>query len=73
MALSTSQSSAAIREVLEGETDISTGTRSRLIRRVVKTVEAAHGEGVVPLPSTRTLYKLIDALATAWPVVPSTG
>lgn len=55
---------AAIREVLDGETNVSTGTRSRLIRRVVKAVEAAHGEGVVPLPSTRTLYKLIDALAT---------
>ncbi|WP_370423478.1 Mu transposase C-terminal domain-containing protein [Streptomyces sp. QH1-20] len=55
---------AAIREVLDRETNVSTGTRSRLIRRVVKTVEAAHGEGVVPLPSTRTLYKLIDALAT---------
>ncbi|MGW7095483.1 Mu transposase C-terminal domain-containing protein [Streptomyces sp. NPDC054874] len=55
---------AAIRDVLDGETNVSTGTRSRLIRRVVKAVEAAHGEGVVPLPSTRTLYKLIDALAT---------
>ncbi|GAA2951393.1 hypothetical protein [Streptomyces enissocaesilis] len=50
--------------MLDGETNVSTGTRSRLIRRVIKTVEAAHGEGVVPLPSTRTLYKVIDALAT---------
>ena len=41
---------AAIREVIDAETDTSTGTRSRLIRRVVKTVEATYGPGVVPLP-----------------------
>ena len=34
---------AAIREVIDAETDTSTGTRSRLIRRVVKTVEATTG------------------------------
>ncbi|MFF5830691.1 hypothetical protein ACF1D2_13090 [Streptomyces bacillaris] len=55
---------AVIREALEAETSASTGTRSRLIRRVVKMVEAAHGEGVVPLPSRNTFYKLIDALST---------
>ncbi|MDT3728245.1 Mu transposase C-terminal domain-containing protein [Streptomyces sp. DSM 41972] len=55
---------AAVQEALEAETNISTGTRSRLIRRVVKLVEATHGEGVVPLPSQRTFYKLIDALST---------
>nr|WP_307717712.1 Mu transposase C-terminal domain-containing protein [Streptomyces sp. V4I23] len=55
---------AAVQEVLDGETHTSTGTRSRLIRRVVKLVEATHGEGVVPLPSQRTLYKLVDALST---------
>jgi putative transposase len=55
---------AAIREVVEAETDTSTGTRSRLIRRVIKTVEAAHGEGVVPLPGKTTLYNVIDAVAT---------
>ncbi|WP_254068844.1 transposase family protein [Streptomyces sp. TM32] len=55
---------AAVQEVLEAETDVSTGTRSRLIRRVVKLVEATHGERVVPLPSQRTFYKLIDALST---------
>ncbi|MEV0443954.1 Mu transposase C-terminal domain-containing protein [Streptomyces spectabilis] len=54
----------AIHEALDGETHVSTGTRSRLIRRVVKMVEATHGEGVVPLPSQRTFYKLIDALST---------
>ena len=42
---------AAVREVIAAETDTSTGTRSRLIRRVIKRVEAAHGPGVVPLPA----------------------
>ncbi|MEU2130496.1 Mu transposase C-terminal domain-containing protein [Streptomyces sp. NPDC018352] len=55
---------AAIREALNAETPTSTGTRSRLIRRVIKMVEAAHGEGVVPLPGKSTFYKLIDALST---------
>jgi transposase InsO family protein len=55
---------AAIREVVEAETETSTGTRSRLIRRAVKAVEAAHGEGVVPLPGKTTFYKVIDAVAT---------
>jgi hypothetical protein len=55
---------AAVQEALEAETHASTGTRSRLIRRVVKLVEATHGEGAVPLPSQRTFYKLIDALST---------
>lgn len=54
---------AVIREVLAAETDISTGTRSRLVRRVVKAVEAVHGVGVVPLPSRNTFYKLIEALS----------
>lgn len=55
---------AAIREVLDAETHASTGTRSRLVRRVVKAVEATHGPGVVPLPSRNTFYELIDALST---------
>ncbi|MEU7892476.1 Mu transposase C-terminal domain-containing protein [Nonomuraea sp. NPDC049152] len=55
---------AAIQEVLDAETHTSTGTRSRLIRRVVKTVEDTHGPGVVPLPGRSTFYKLIDRLAT---------
>ncbi|MEV0275212.1 Mu transposase C-terminal domain-containing protein [Streptomyces sp. NPDC050610] len=54
----------AICEALDAETNTSTGTRSRLIRRVVKMVEAAHGEGVVPLPSKSTFYKLVDVLST---------
>ena len=55
---------AAIREVIDAETDTSTGTRSRLIRCVVKTVEATYGPGVVPLPGRSTLYKVIDAVAS---------
>ena len=55
---------AGIREVIDAETDTSTGTRSRLIRRVVKTVEATYGPGVVPLPGRSTLYKVIDAVAS---------
>ncbi|MFF4674378.1 Mu transposase C-terminal domain-containing protein [Streptomyces sp. NPDC001279] len=54
---------AAIRQVLDNQTQVSTGTRSRVIRRVVKLVEATHGEGVVPLPSRNTFYRLIDTLS----------
>lgn len=39
-----------LHEMIAAETDLSTGTRSRLIRRVTKRVEQLHGEGVVPLP-----------------------
>jgi putative transposase len=55
---------AAVREVVEAETDTSTGTRSRLIRRVVKKLEDEYGPGVVPLPGKTTFYKVIDAVAT---------
>ncbi len=55
---------AAIGEALDAETHESTGTRSRLIRRVRKTLDDTHGPGVVPLPGTTTLYKLVNALAT---------
>ena len=54
---------AAAREVIAAETDASTGTRSRLIRRVIKQVEATHGPGVVPLPGKTTFYRLIDTLS----------
>jgi hypothetical protein len=50
--------------VLEAETDQSTGTRSRLIRRVGKYVDEVHGPGVVSMPGRSTFYKLIDGLAT---------
>lgn len=54
---------AAAREVIAAEPDVSTGTRSRLIRRVTERVEAVHGPGVVPLPGRSTFYKLIDTLS----------
>lgn len=53
----------AVREALDAETSTSTGTRSRLMRRVVKRLEEAHGAGVVPMPSRATFYRLVDALA----------
>jgi len=55
---------AAVRELVNAETDTSTGTRGRLIRRVVKKLEAEYGVGVVPLPGKTTFYKVIDAVAT---------
>ncbi|MFJ3575386.1 Mu transposase C-terminal domain-containing protein [Streptomyces rubiginosohelvolus] len=54
----------AIQEIIAAETPTSTGTRSRLIRRVLKQVEETHGSGVVPIPSHSTLYKLVDRLST---------
>ncbi|MEQ4305529.1 hypothetical protein ABNF97_29800 [Plantactinospora sp. B6F1] len=50
----------AVREVIAEQTDASTGTRSRLIHRVVKRVEEIHGPGVVPLPGRTAFYELID-------------
>jgi len=55
---------AVVRELVDAETDTSTGTRSRLIHRVVKAVEAAYGPGVVPMPGRTTFYKVIDAVTT---------
>jgi putative transposase len=55
---------AVARQVIDAETHVSTGTRGRLIRRVVKAVEDAYGPGVVPLPGRSTFYTLIDALST---------
>lgn len=55
---------AVVRQVIDAETHTLTGTRGRLIRRVVKAVEDTYGPGVVPLPGKTTFYKLIDALST---------
>lgn len=52
-----------LREVIAAETDASTGTRSRLIRRAVARIEEMHGVGVVPLPGRSTLYKLVERLS----------
>ncbi|WP_211328451.1 hypothetical protein [Thermomonospora umbrina] len=54
----------AVREALDAETQASTGTRSRLIWKVTKALEAVHGPGVVPLPGRTTFYRLIDSLST---------
>ncbi|WP_211346719.1 Mu transposase C-terminal domain-containing protein [Actinokineospora cianjurensis] len=51
-----------LRELIAAETDASTGTRSRLIRRAGKRVEELHGPGVVPLPGKTAFYALIDRL-----------
>jgi putative transposase len=53
-----------VRELLVAETDASTGTRSRLMRRVVKRVEEVHGVGTVPVPGRTAFYALIDRLST---------
>jgi len=55
---------AVARQVIDAETHASTGTRGRLIRRVVKAVEDTYGPDVVPLPGKTTLYKLVEALST---------
>jgi putative transposase len=54
----------AILQALDAETHVSTGTRSRLIRRVTKSLEETYGLGAVPLPGKTTFYKLIDTLST---------
>jgi putative transposase len=54
---------AAILQALDAETHVSTGTRSRLIRRVTKSLEETYGPGAVPLPGKTTFYKLIDTLS----------
>jgi len=54
---------AVARQVIDAETHASTGTRGRLIRRVVKAVEDTYGPDVVPLPGKTTFYKLVEALS----------
>jgi putative transposase len=55
---------AAVGEALAAETDTSTGTRSRLMRRVVTKIEDKHGPGVVSLPARTAFYRLVDSLDT---------
>ncbi|WP_246239799.1 integrase [Acrocarpospora corrugata] len=54
----------AVRDALEGETQASTGTRSKLIWKVTKALERDYGPGVVPLPGKTTFYRVIDVLST---------
>jgi transposase InsO family protein len=55
---------AAVAEAIDAETATSTGTRSRLIRRVTKSLEETYGPKAVPLPGRTTFYKLIEVLST---------
>ena len=52
-----------IEAMLDTETGQSTGTRSRLIRRVIARVEQTYGAGVVALPGRSAFYALIDRLS----------
>lgn len=52
----------AITAQLDRETDRSTGTRQRLRRRVEATLAATWGQGVVPMPSRATFYRLVAVL-----------
>ncbi|WP_018214862.1 hypothetical protein [Salinispora vitiensis] len=54
---------AAIRAELDAQTHASTGTRERLMRRVVAALTAEHGEGAVPVPGRSAFYELIAALS----------
>ncbi|MEU1536149.1 hypothetical protein [Streptomyces fagopyri] len=44
--------------------NLSTGTRSRVMRQVERLVAERHGHGVVEIPSRATFYRLIKALET---------
>jgi putative transposase len=53
----------AVRQAIAGETDRSTGTVGRLQRRTEQILAAAHGPGVVAIPSQRTFYRLAERLS----------
>ncbi|MEU3689191.1 Mu transposase C-terminal domain-containing protein [Streptomyces narbonensis] len=53
----------AIVRAIGEETDVSTGTRSRLMRRVGQILDDEHGPGAVPMPSRTSLYRLVDQLS----------
>jgi Mu transposase-like protein len=54
---------AAAAAVIDAQTRVSTGTKSRAVRQIRKLVEDEHGPGTVPVPSDATLYRLLDALS----------
>jgi hypothetical protein len=54
---------AAAVAVIDRETHISTGTKSRAVKRIKDEVEGEHGSGTVPMPSTATFYRLLDSLS----------
>lgn len=53
---------AAVKIAMNAETGQSTGTRSRLRRRVEQLLAAEHGVGAVQMPSTATFYRLLAAM-----------
>lgn len=53
----------ALLSVLEQNTQQSSGTMDRLMRRVRKQVESEHGAGEVPFPSRATFHRLVARLA----------
>jgi hypothetical protein len=53
----------AVRQAIGEETNRSTGTVSRLLRRARKILEAQYGEQAPPLPSQRTFYRLVERLS----------
>ncbi|WP_210744071.1 Mu transposase C-terminal domain-containing protein [Streptomyces sp. SS52] len=54
----------AIVRAIGDEVDTSTGTRSRLMRRVERLLEAEHGSGTVAMPSRAAFYRLVEQLST---------
>jgi len=53
---------AALAEVMSNQTKASTGTRLRLLELTAQLLDQRHGTGVVPIPSTSTLSRLIADL-----------
>jgi len=53
---------AALAEVMSNRTKASTGTRLRLLELTAQLLDQRHGTGVVPIPSTSTLSRLIADL-----------
>jgi len=53
----------AVTEVMAAQEHVSTGTRTRVMRQVERLLAERHGEGVVPVPSRATFYRLLKAMA----------
>ncbi|QNA73116.1 transposase family protein [Streptomyces sp. So13.3] len=53
---------AVVAEVLAAQENLSTGTRSRVMRQVERLVAERYGQGVVEIPSRATFYRLIKEL-----------
>lgn len=52
----------AVRSAMVEQVDRSTGTRTRLRRRVEALLDEQHGPGAVPLPPRTTFYRLLGAV-----------